>query len=272
MKKIGSGHKSEVFVRGDGSILKLFVPEFVALAPVEVEISRALERAGVAAPRVRELVTVDGRPGIVFDELRAGMTLSHAVRSRPWTILRAARELAAVHAAVHRRESQELPPLRERLEREIRGAGAVTQAVREAALHALASLPDGNAVCHNDIHMLNVIVDGKGCMLIDWVLATRGRPLADVAAAILQLRFGERGKNPLAHAALEFGRAAFWRAYRREYLRGRPPGAAEELARWELPVAVAFAGRREGRMQQQLLRRIDALTGGGQGRLQEAKT
>ena len=51
MRKIGAGHKSEVFVQDDGSILKLFVPEFVALAPVEVEIARALERAGVAAPR-----------------------------------------------------------------------------------------------------------------------------------------------------------------------------------------------------------------------------
>jgi aminoglycoside phosphotransferase (APT) family kinase protein len=271
MRKIGSGHKSEVFVRDDGSILKLFVPEFVALAPVEAGISQVLERAGVEAPRVRELVTVNGRPGIVFGELRAGMTLSQAVRSRPWSILRAARELAAVHAAVHRRESQELPSQRERLEREIQGAGAVPQAAREAALDALAALPDGNAVCHNDVHMLNVIVDDKGCMLIDWVLATRGNPLADVAAAILQLRFGDRGKNPVAHAALEFGRAAFWRAYRRAYLRGRP-GAAEELARWELPAAVAFAGRREGRMQQQLLRRIDGLTVAGPRRLQEAKT
>jgi len=106
--------------------------------------------------------------------------------------------------------------------------------------------------------------------LIDWVLATRGNPLSDVAAAILQLRFGERGKNPVAHAALELGRAAFWRAYRQAYLRGRP-GGAEELARWELPMAVAFAGRREGRMQQQLLQRIDALMRGGP-HLQEAKT
>jgi len=114
-------------------------------------------------------------------------------------------------------------------------------------------------------------VDDQGCMLIDWVLATRGNPLSDVAAAILQLRFGERGKNPIAHVALELGRAAFWRAYRRAYLRGRPDGA-EELARWELPMAVAFAGRREGRMQRQLLRRIDALASGGPHPLQEAKT
>ena len=106
-------------------------------------------------------------------------------------------------------------------------------------------------------------------MLIDWVLATRGNPLSDVAAAILQLRFGERGGNPIAHAALELGRAAFWREYRRSYLRLRPGGVAE-LARWELPMAVAFAGRREGRMQAQLLGRIATLMRGGDAPVPEA--
>ena len=90
-----------------------------------------------------------------------------------------------------------------------------------------------------------------------------------MAAAILQLRFGERGGNPIAHAALELGRAAFWRESRRSYLRLRP-GGADELARWELPMAVAFAGRREGRMQAQLLGRIATLMRGGDARLPEA--
>lgn len=271
MIKIGAGHKSEVFERDDGSILKLFVPEFAALAPVEVGISRKLERAGVVAPRVREVVTLDGRPGIVFGGLRAGMTLSRAVRVKPWQILGAARRLAVVHAAVHRCRSMELPAQRDRLDLEIRGAAAVPQAARSAALRRLESLPDADAVCHNDVHMLNVIVDDRGCMLIDWVLATRGNPLSDVAAAILQLRFGERGPNPLAHAALELGRAAFWRAYRRAYLETRP-GDAAELARWELPMAVAFAGRREGRMQAQLQRRIAALMSGENDRPPEARS
>ena len=258
MRKIGAGHKSEVFARPDGSILKLFVPEFVALAPIEVEISQILERAGVAAPRATELVTVDGRPGIVFAGLRVGETLSQAVRSRPWRILGAAQELAELHAAVHRCVSSELPSQRERLEAEIRGAAAVPIEVRNAALSELAALPDGRTVCHNDIHMLNVIVDREGSMLIDWVLATRGNPLADVAAAVLQLRFGDQPRGLVARAALEAGRAAFWRAYLHWYLKLRPSNLAE-LARWELPVAVGFAGRREGRMQQQLLARIRAL-------------
>jgi len=270
VRKIGSGHKSEVFVQEDGSILKLLVPEFASLAPAEVEIARALERAGVAAPRVRDVVTIEGRPGIVFSDLRAGVTLSQAVRSAPWKVFSAARELAAVHAAVHRCRSSELPSQREKLEGEIQGAVAVPLEARSAALKRLESLPDGDTVCHNDVHMLNVIVDDRGCMLIDWVLAARGNPLSDVAAAILQLRFGDRGGNPVSHAALEFGRAAFWRAYRRSYLRLRP-GDADELARWELPMAVAFAGRREGRMLTQLQRRIAEIMAGESGRTQEAR-
>lgn len=264
MRKIGSGHKSDVFEQEDGSILKLFVPEFASLAPHEVEIAHALERAGVAAPRVREVVVFDGRPGIVFSGLRAGMTLSRAVRSSPWRILGAARQLAVVHAAVHACRSVELPSQREKLEREIREAASVAPRVREEALQRLDTLPDGDTVCHNDVHMLNVIVDDRGCTLIDWVLAARGNPLSDVAAAILQLRFGDRGGNPVSHAALEMGRAAFWRAYRGNYL-GLRPGDAGELARWELPMAVAFAGRREGRMLMQLQQRIGELVGGRSG-------
>lgn len=258
MRKIGSGHKSDVFELPDGRILKLFVPEFVSLAPVEIEISRMLARAGVPAPRVAETMEVEGRPGIVFEGLKAGETLSKAIRCRPWTLFEGARNLAELHVAVHACSSSELPLQRERLESEIRAASGLSVEDRQAALGSLASLPDGNMVCHNDIHMLNVIVHPTGSMLIDWVLATRGNPLADVAAAVLQLRFGEQPRGFAAKAALELGRTFFWRAYLRNYLALRSCDA-NELARWELPVAAGLAGRREGRMRNQLLDRVARL-------------
>ncbi|HEX9706189.1 MAG TPA: phosphotransferase [Steroidobacteraceae bacterium] len=265
MRKIGSGHKSDVYELPDGRILKLFVAEFVALAPVEIEMSRLLARAGVPAPRVAETMEVDGRPGIVFGNLRAGETLSSTIRSRPWRILAGARELAALHSAVHACRSAELPSQRERLEAEIRAASGVSGTDRSTALRSLASLPDGNIVCHNDIHMLNVIVHPAGSTLIDWVLATRGNPLADVAAAVLQLRFGEQPRGFVARTALELGRAVFWRVYLRRYLALRPCDTLE-LARWELPVAVGLAGRREGRMRNQLLDRVARLGAVERGR------
>jgi aminoglycoside phosphotransferase (APT) family kinase protein len=106
--------------------------------------------------------------------------------------------------------------------------------------------------------MLNVIVSPGNSMIIDWMLATRGNPLADIASAVLQLRYGELPRGLIARSALEMGRGVFWRVYLKTYLNIRP-APPEELKRWELPVAVALAGRREGKMRSQLLQRIDSL-------------
>jgi hypothetical protein len=271
MKKIGSGHKSDVFLLPDGRILKLFVPEFVALAPEEAAIADMLERAGVDAPRVEEVREVEGRPALVFGNLPLGKTLGSDVRTRPWRIVAAARDLAVHHAAVHARSSMELPAQRARLETEIKTAEGVPAEARRLSLELLEDLPDGNAVCHNDIHMLNVIVHPHGSKVIDWVLATRGNPLADVASALLQLRFGEAPKSLAARTMLDLGRAVFTRAYLRRYLALRAV-AVDELARWELPVATALAGRRAGRMRAQLVARIETLLREGPARLVPARS
>jgi hypothetical protein len=259
MRKIGEGDKSEVFALDDGRILKLFKQKWVALAPIEADMAGKLESAGVEAPRVTEVLERDGRPGIVFDNLPVGRTIGADVRARPWHIAASARDLAERHAAVHRCMSMELPSQRERLRDEIVRSDGISERARRLALAGLEALPDGAHVCHNDIHMLNVIVHERGSTIIDWVLATRGNPLADVANALLQLRFGEQPRGLVARAALEGGRALFQRVYRARYL-GLQPEARDELARWELPVAAGLAGRREGRMRRQLLQRVAELT------------
>lgn len=261
MRKIGQGDKSEVFTLPSGGILKLFFPHYAMLAPVEHGISRILVAADVPAPRVEKIMEMNGRPGLVFRDLREGETLSRAVRARPWEVFGAARRLAKLHASIHERSAPELPSQRARLAEEIRTSDAVTDAVRQRALATLNDLPDGTAVCHMDVHMLNVIVHSDEPVLIDWVLAVQGNPLADVAAAVLQLRFGEYPRALAARGALVLGRAAFCRTYLRHYLALRSC-RAEQVTRWELPVAVALAGRRAGRMRQQLLSRIDALCAG----------
>lgn len=264
MTKIGEGHKSEVFLLDDGRILKLFFPHFAGLAPEEADIAAILARAEVDAPRVEDVVEVEGRPGIIFGNLSVGMTISAAVRKQPWRLAAFARELAVMHAAVHDCTSHDLPSQRQRLIQEIESGNLISAQLKTAALYALETLPDADTVCHNDIHMLNVIVHPVHSKIIDWMLATRGNALADVASAVLQLRFGEQPNGLLARSALELGRALFWRTYLRHYLKVRPAGV-NDLARWELPVAVALAGRREGRMQRQLVHRIGQIMSSGTG-------
>lgn len=256
MKKLGQGTKSEVFLLPDGRILKLALPPYTSLAVEEARILAQLATAGVHAPRVAETMQIDGRFGLVFENMKVGETLSRLVQSRPWRIQAAGRELAMLHTAVHACTAAGLASQRERLEEQIRSAAVVPSRAREMALEVLGDLPDADTVCHNDLHMLNVIAYSGGVMIIDWALATRGSALADVATAILQLRFGELHGSPLSRSLLEAGRALFSRAYVRRYHEMHPDAAAE-LACWELPAAVALAGRREGRMRAQLLRRID---------------
>jgi hypothetical protein len=215
MRKIGEGDKSEVFVQPDGRILKLFFDHYAELAPVEADMSAMLVQAGVDAPNVDECVIVDGRPGIVFGNLPEGITLSSDVRKRPWGIVSAARSLAMLHVSVHECSSDELPSQRERLVSEVESSDAISPETRDLALRV------------------------------------RGNPAADVAGAILQLRFGEQPQGLVAKVAQEAGRAAFWRLYLRRYLSLRPI-ADDELLRWQLPVAAALAGRRAGRMRAQL--------------------
>jgi len=271
MKKIGEGHKSEVFVIDDGRILKLFFPHFAELAPAEADIAAILERSEVDAPRAEEVVEVDGRPGIVFGNLEVGVTISAAVRQYPWRLAKYARDLAVMHAAVHDCTSGDLPSQRQRLIEEIESCGVISASIRTSALQMLESLPDADTVCHNDIHMLNVVVHPVHSKIIDWMLTTRGNALADVASAVLQLRFGEQPKGLMARTAIELGRAFFWKSYLRNYLKIRPD-TKRDLARWELPVTVALAGRREGRMQRQLVHRVDQIMSSGIGDMTDARS
>jgi aminoglycoside phosphotransferase (APT) family kinase protein len=151
-----------------------------------------------------------------------------------------------------------LPSQREELSRQIRGPAALSDAQKAGALAALERLPDGDAVCHNDLHLNNVVVTpSRGPVVIDWILAAQGHPLSDVARTCLLLRLGDVPANPLAAATLRASRAAFERAYLAAYFRLRP-GSAAEVRAWELPVAAALAGRRTHPVRRQQM--VDVVT------------
>jgi len=54
-------------------------------------------------------------------------------------------------------------------------------ASRARLLALLDGLPDGDRLCHNDLHLKNVLFDGAAYTVIDWDSATAGDPAGDVA-------------------------------------------------------------------------------------------
>ena len=235
---IGKGRASEVFTWGNDQVLKLHKdPDAVAEMEREFHASAAVHKAGLPVPSVDRMVDVVGRPGIVFERIE-GPTMSQAMMRSPFSLFQMAGSMAELHAAMHCYEVPCLPARRERLEIGIRAARPLTPNTREAALKALAQLPDGDTVCHGDLWPDNVIMSPKGPIIIDWAGAARGDPFADVARTWLLNRLTRVPVGLPERKLVNSMRALFHTAYLSGYFKLRP-GSRKQIAAWLLPVVAA---------------------------------
>jgi aminoglycoside phosphotransferase (APT) family kinase protein len=206
----------------------------------EFAVSRAAQATGLPAPATEAMVEVEGRHGIVFERL-AGPSMLQAIQAKPWTLLAAARQLGELHAQIHSCATPpDMPTQRRQIENGIDAAKDLPEASRQAVRRFLDRLPDGEAFCHGDFHPDNILLTARGPVIIDWMTATRGHPLADVARTALLFQTGGLPPGvPLpARLLLNASRAILYSAYLKRYLQLRP-AARQEIDAWQLPLMVA---------------------------------
>jgi len=233
-KAIGLGRTAEVYAWKAGYILKLF-HESVPLRAIEHEagMARMAHQAGVPSPAVEDIVNLDGRYGLVYERV-LGVSMLKSLSSQPWTLLRCARLLAEIQARVHTIDAtQELPSQHQRLRDKILAAAILPSEVQQTALQTLETLPMGNQLCHGDFHPDNVLITDKGPIIIDWMDATCGYPLADVARSSLLLQMALLPQNTPLRWLHNLARVWFHRLYLKRYFQLRP-GDQTELAIWRL--------------------------------------
>jgi Ser/Thr protein kinase RdoA (MazF antagonist) len=163
---------------------------------------------------------------------------------KPWKVFAYARILAHLHAQMHECvfDSAGIPAQRKRLQNKINHADALSDSLKTSLLNALQSLPEGDRVCHGDFHPANVLISGEDASVIDWMDASRGTALADVARTsiiLLGAAESEEIPNPFIKVLVKL----FHSIYLRHYFRLRP-GGEDEYRRW-LPI-VAGARLSEG--------------------------
>src|SRR6266581_1668189 len=133
------------------------------------------------APRLRDVVTVDGRPGLVAERI-VGSDLMSLLTGSPWLFLRAATAMATTHAAMHECQAPaSLPQLNDELRQRIELAPILRTDLASYALDVLDGLPAGDRLSHGDFHPGNMMGTWETLAVIDWGDASRGDPLADVA-------------------------------------------------------------------------------------------
>jgi aminoglycoside phosphotransferase (APT) family kinase protein len=235
---IATGRTAEVYAWQDGTVLKLYY-EWCPRRwrDEEVRVARLVHAAGLAAPAPGDTVEIGERVGLVYERVDGPSMLDEMKQKAFVTLWRSARQMAELHVAINDCTVPGLRSAKESLAGAVRSAAWLPDDLREPVLQRLEELPDGDCLCHGDLHPGNIVMTGRGPIVIDWMTAARGHPMADVARTIVLLRMGPL-PNWLERVA--FG-AIVWQfraAYLKRYFELRPADRGM-LAAWQPIIAAA---------------------------------
>ena len=201
---------------------------------------------GYPTPRVLRVFAPGkllARPVQIMARAPGRMVLAE-FQSRPWTVRRMLRSMAALHVELHTLDPAGFPDgpdlLDNRLALTRRTADALDHAGLRRGLERVEPLlprlrEAPAAVCHGDFHPLNVLVADDAMAVIDWSDAGIGDPAGDVARTLALLSIAHlAGSSRLEKALLRAVGPMLARTYRSAYA-GLASIDMARIGRW-LPI------------------------------------
>jgi aminoglycoside phosphotransferase (APT) family kinase protein len=237
---LGKGRQAEIYEWDSGRVVKLFYPGYsLESAEREEVLTRAVAATGLPVPQVFGQVQIDGRYGFIMSRVE-GISLLDRFAIRPWGLMGDAKMFVRLHVQVNAARADDLPPLRERLRANITEAERLPDEWRAKAHSMLNALPDGEFVCHGDLHPDNVMIASDDPVLIDWPGVQKGTPAADFARTLLVLMTATPPPHipKIQRLMMNAGRSLFTHTYRQHYYR-LTRLAPQYVRTWMLPVCAA---------------------------------
>jgi aminoglycoside phosphotransferase (APT) family kinase protein len=218
--KLAEGRTAEIFEWGRDQIAKCYRPDAAHdAAEREYALARSAFLAGIPTPQPLRACSIDKRPAVIFERVH-GETMSRGLMQQPGTAPALSSTLAGIHTRIHSTAlTPALPAQKDQLRSRINRAPGLDTHTHIQLSNRLDALPDGVALCHGDFHTDNVLAAATGYITIDWVDATLGNPLADVANTALLMRHGTLppGLSASDKAAIAELREAFVQMYLARY-------------------------------------------------------
>lgn len=238
-KMIGQGNTAEIYRLDDNKILKLFRSGlYKGIIEREYQNGITVQKILDCVPKVYEMVEVNGRHGIIYQEIK-GTDMLKIMFTSLWKINAYARKLAHYHLYIQKPVKDNLCTVKEKLAEDIMNVDILSDEKKEIMHKYLLQLPDGNDLCHFDFHPGNIMLEDNKAIFIDWMTACKGDVCADVARTCIMLKYGEAAHTPwIMRKIISFFQQHIYKVYLKEYLRISNK-SIEDINQWELPIAAA---------------------------------
>lgn len=187
-KIIGRGNTAVVYEWGKGKALKLFHRGFPREA-VEREFinAMAIGPMSFSKPRAYRLIFREGQAGIVYDKVKGKSLLDWVIKTRD--VQSCGVYMARLHRRIIKNEIKNIPSYKGFLEWSIKRASSAPLDKQEEMLQRLAGLPDGDTLCHGDLHPGNIFLLNGKTTVIDFMNVCRGCPLYDIARTVFLVEY-----------------------------------------------------------------------------------
>lgn len=185
LDKVIAVRKDKTIYRDGDATLKVFNKECPKHGILNEALNQArVELTGLKIPKVREVITIDGKWTIVSDYIE-GKTLAELMEEHPKDRDKYLEQFVDLQIDVLSHKCQLLGRLKDKMHGKI-SASSFPATVRYDLHTTLESMPKHLKLCHGDFNPSNIIITSDGTpYIIDWAHATQGNAAADVARTYL---------------------------------------------------------------------------------------
>ncbi|SFN69665.1 phosphotransferase family protein [Proteiniclasticum ruminis] len=188
-KKIGEGRTAEVYDWSEDTVIKLF-NDFVSAeeADREYQMQKLLCEHLPFCAGIYGREMVEGRSGLIYEKVQ-GSSMTKLLSSSPEKSRDMGKLMAEIHHKIHAVGLKSLPSIKEGTKHALSHAEKLSDDMKRKLLEILSELPEKESLCHMDFHPDNIFLDEERIVVLDWMTAGSGDPLADVARTEMILKF-----------------------------------------------------------------------------------